>query len=190
MSDSYKIYQYVFPDGKTYIGMTKNTVKERRDQGYQHNKPLKNALREFGWKRIKLIILASGLSKEDACEAEKKYIIEYKSNDPNCGYNISGGGKSTFAGLKHSGAYRKHMSDLYKGRKFSNETLLAMKTAHKNERKAVIQYDLAKNKQFEFESLSDAAESVGGYKSNISRACREKKIYKQSLWAFKGGDDR
>lgn len=33
-----------------------------------------------------------------------------------------------------------------------------------------------------FESLGDAAEAVGGYKSNISRACEEKKIYKGFAW--------
>ena len=47
----YKVYQYCFPDGMLYIGMTKNSIEVRRDQGYQHNPRLRQALRDAGWQK-------------------------------------------------------------------------------------------------------------------------------------------
>lgn len=53
----YKIYKYTFPNGKIYIGMTKNSIQYRKDCGYQHNIQLRDAIRNFGWKNISVEIL-------------------------------------------------------------------------------------------------------------------------------------
>lgn len=187
----YRVYRYVFPDGMIYVGMTKNSIQTRRDQGYQHNKRLQTAIRSVGWAGLTVEILADNLTREQAEEKEKYFISVFRSDNPENGYNVSSGGKSTFAGLKHSESYKKHMSDLYKGRSFSQETLNKMKESHKPERKEVIQYALSGEELKVFESLHDAADKVKGYAANISRACKSGKPYKQSLWAYKkGGDDR
>ena len=113
MNDLYKIYLYKFPDGKVYIGMTKNDLATRRDQGYQHNKPLQEEMRKTGWGNIKTLILEDGLTKESACEREKFYISKFDSTNPKKGFNISKGGKATFKGLHHSKSHRQHLSELY-----------------------------------------------------------------------------
>ena len=186
---SYKIYKYTFPDGKVYIGMTKNSIQTRRDQGYSHNKPLQEALRTAGWKNVIVDILEEGLSHEIACEKERYYIHIMDADKPQYGYNVSKGGKSTFEGLKHTEAYRKKMSELNKGKVFSEETIQKIKTCHTKERKAVIQMSLCEKVLEKFDSLGDAALAVAGHKSNISRACKNGNIYKGFKWAFDEGRD-
>ena len=180
----YKVYMYKFPNGKIYIGATSMDLADRRDCGYNHNKPLKSAMREYGWKNIEKVILADGLSESEAFELEREYIEKLRSTDENVGYNISLGGKSTFAGLKHTDESKKRMSDLYLGRTFSDETLERMKEAHTPERKPVFLVTPNKAIERRFDSLADAADYVSGFKSNISRACKNGKPYKGFYWRF------
>lgn len=181
----YKVYQYIFPDGKMYIGTTKNSIAIRRDQGYQHNKLLQNAMREVGWQNIKVVILADNLSQSEVFNAEKRFIAEYHSNYPNIGYNISNGGKATYQGLKHTVEYRQRMSDLYKGRSFSEQTLQRMKEAHAKERMPVICKTLDGEIIKRYESLNAAAIDIGGHPTNVARACRKiNKTYKGFIWDF------
>ena len=123
----YRIYRYTFPNGKIYIGMTRLTVQERKDCGYQHNIPLKNALKQYGWQSVRVDILETTDNRTEAFELEKQHIAMADSTNPDIGYNISKGGKSTYAGLKHTEEYKRRMSELYKGRSFSSETLSKMK---------------------------------------------------------------
>ena len=182
---SYRVYQYTFPDGMIYIGATKNKVEQRRDQGYQHNKRLQNAMRLAGWANIRVVILADNLTQKEAFEKEKYFIELLDATNLAVGYNLSRGGKATYAGLKHTDEYRQKMSRLYKGKTFSEKTLNRMKEAHKKERKAVVQYTLDGEQINYFESLHDAAKAVGVYPSNISRACKkEAKTCKGYVWFF------
>lgn len=183
-SPSYKVYQYIFPNGKVYVGMTKNSIEQRRDMGYNHNKPLQKAIREYGWNGFEHKIIADNLTILQAEKIEKETIEKYKSNIPDNGYNISAGGRATYAGLKHTEEYKKKMSELYKGRSFSDKTLSRMKEAHKKERKAVISFTLSGELFMKFESLHHAAQAVNGYPSNISRACNNGEPYKALKWAF------
>ena len=187
---TYKIYQYLFPSGKIYIGMTKNSIATRRDQGYQHNKPLQIAIKETGFSNIVVDILEDGLSQNEAFEMEKYYISKFQSNNPQKGFNISKGGKCTFEGLHHTSKHKQHMRELYQGRVFTEEHLTHLREGHKTEQRSVIGI-MPNGDQIQFDGLRDAAESVGGYRSNISRACKNGKPYKGVVWLFtKGGDDR
>lgn len=181
---SYCVYKYVFPDGYTYIGVTGGTVQNRRNCGYQHNKKLRNLVDEYTWKKVETIILEQGLTENDAFEKEKEYIAIEKGINPEKNVNVSLGGKSTFLGLKHTEAYKKHMSDLYKGKQFSNETINKMCESHAKERKPVKKCDDEMNMICVYDSLGDAALDVIGYKSNISRACVSGKKYKGYFWSF------
>lgn len=175
----YKIYRYTFPDGKFYIGMTSLSIEERRDCGYSHNPALKKALK-VGWRKIKAEILDTADTREKAFKLEEYYIDLFDAT--NKGYNISKGGQSTYKGLKHTEEYKKKMSDLCKGKKFSDETLRKLKDAHAWQRRAVISLDYEGNIIKRYKSLSDAAEDVGGHKTNISRACAGHKSYKGFMW--------
>ena len=45
MNENYKVYMHIFPNGKKYIGITKQTLKDRFDSGYGYRiPPMKNAI--------------------------------------------------------------------------------------------------------------------------------------------------
>ena len=181
----YKVYKYTFPDGKIYIGMTHLTIQERRDCGYQHNIPLKNALKKYGWHNVKVDILEIADNRTMAFELEEKYIALSDSTNPKIGYNISKGGKATFTGLKHTESHKRHMSELYKGRTFSAETLAKIKKAHAKECKAVMCLDMNDNVVKVYESCIAAAKDFNSCPSNISRACRKiNKTHKGYRWEW------
>ena len=175
----FKIYRYTFPDGMFYIGMTSLDIAKRRDCGYGHNPKLKKALK-VGWHNVKVDILDTTDSRDKAFELEEYYIKLFDAT--NKGYNISKGGKFTYKGLNHTEDYKKKMSELFRGKKYSDETLSKLRKAHAWQRKAVISLDFEGNVVKRYKSIGDAAEDVGGYKSNIKRACAEQKSYKGFMW--------
>lgn len=182
---SYRVYRYVFPDGKVYVGMTSHTLDRRWTFGYQHNERLTAALREVGINALRREVIVDGLTEEEAERLEQFYIAKFRATDPEYGYNISPGGKATYKGLKHTEEYKRHMSELYKGKVFSPETLQRMREAHKRECIPVVQLSLIGEFIKEHRGLNPAADAVGGYPTNINRACRSGRPYKDSLWRYK-----
>lgn len=90
---SFVVYQHLFPNGKSYIGITGTSVHKRwrNGEGYKHQPKMKRAIDKYGWDNIQHNILAEGLTKEEAEEKEKELIAEFNSIE--CGYNVSIGGK-------------------------------------------------------------------------------------------------
>ena len=179
----YKVYKYIFPNGKVYIGCTHQDLAERRDSGYRHNPTLKTAMREFGWRNIQKVVVQDGLDKETAFQLEIATIANLDATDPNKGYNISLGGTAAFQGRKHTEESKRKISESHKGISPSPESRERMKEAHKAERISVVGTNLNGTSVI-YESLADAAEAVGGYKTNISRACKSGSPYKDMMWAF------
>lgn len=188
MESVYKIYKYTFPSGMIYIGMTKNSISKRKDQGYNHNKRLKTAIREVGFKNIKAEIIEDNLTQEEAYEREIYYIKYYNSADEHYGYNQSKGGKNGFLGLHHTEEHKKYMSEKYKGIKFTDEHIINLRLSHKSQSKPVI-CETKGGEIIKYNSMNDAAKDVGGYISNISRACASGKYYKERKWTFTEGSD-
>lgn len=113
-----------FPNGKKYIGITKQKVEKRwlKGNGYKKNKYMFRAIQKYGWDNIKHIILYDNLTKEEAEQKEVELISNYKSNKRKFGYNIENGGhahcvseetkkknSNAFKGEKHP-MYGKHHS--------------------------------------------------------------------------------
>lgn len=75
---TYYIYRHIAPDGKSYIGKTKDPNKRyQKGKGYRQCPKFWKAIQEFGWENIKHEILAI---TDDDCEArrlEKKMIKKY-----------------------------------------------------------------------------------------------------------------
>lgn len=181
----YKVYKYTFPNGKVYIGMTScETLRKRFEGGYQHNDGMLTAIKEVGWDGFDKEILYDNLTQAEACVLEKQMISKYDSVNPNKGYNISFGGKETFAGLKHTAEHRAYMSQLYKGKEFTDEHIEHLKQAHSKERHPVESLDQNGNVVKYYGSLSEAAEDIGGYKTNVARAVEGNKVYKGFLWRY------
>lgn len=94
-SRRYIIYKHTSPSSKVYIGLTKQDPNRRWQNGigYETQPYFWNAIKKYGWESFSHEILESGLSMAEALEKEKEYISEYKSNNPEYGYNtLEGGG--------------------------------------------------------------------------------------------------
>lgn len=123
---SYCVYMHTTPSGKKYIGITRKVPEKRwlGGYGYRQNHHFYSAIQKYGWDNISHDILADGLSKEEACLLEKKFIKALKSNDKQYGYNKSVGGENPAEGAhwKLSEETRKRQSEAQRGRKWSDES--------------------------------------------------------------------
>ena len=91
----YSVYKHTAPNGKVYIGITKNDPKVRwhGGNGYARNEHFYKAIKKYGWDNITHEVIETGLSCEAACEEEQRLIAEYNSANPKCGYNGTYGGE-------------------------------------------------------------------------------------------------
>lgn len=139
---AYKVYCHTFPDGKKYIGMTRQDLKRRwRDgKGYE-GQPVYDAILKFGWLNVRHEILFDNLTEEEAEIKEIELIEALETCDPDHGYNIEQGGnhsriaESTKRKLskKRKVYYQTHDHPLL-GRHHSKETREKLSKAHKGKK--------------------------------------------------------
>ena len=124
MMNNYTVYMHISPSGKRYIGITSQKTKKRwqNGKGYIGNQHFTNAIEKYGWDNFKHIIIAKGLSEEEAKWLEIELIREWDSTNPSKGYNISLGGEGTngLCGEKHP-MYGKHHTEEAKKRMSENK---------------------------------------------------------------------
>ena len=99
MKNNYCVYKHTSPSGKSYIGIT-NQRPERRWRGGAgyiqrdgNPTPFERAITKYGWDNFTHEILDCNLTKEEACEMERAYIKELKTQDRRYGYNVLAGGE-------------------------------------------------------------------------------------------------
>lgn len=124
----YCVYKHTSPSGKVYIGITcQNSPKNRwdRGRGYMHNYHFVNAVRKYGWDCIKHEIVYTGLTCEEASNAEIELIKQYNSTNRKCGYNLSpgGGGHSVESRTTMS----KNLTKLWKNNQWREDRKQAIK---------------------------------------------------------------
>ena len=97
MNGTYTVYKHTGPTGKVYIGITRREPRKRFDggRGYAHSPHFSAAIKKYGWDAFQHDILLTGLTREDAEEAEIRLIAEYKSTDRRFGYNADTGGSAS-----------------------------------------------------------------------------------------------
>ena len=113
---SYTVYMHVSPNNKKYIGITCQKVEHRwrNGKGYINNDYFIKAIEKYGWDNFKHIIIAKGLSEEEAKWLEIELIREWNTNVRRCGYNITLGGESG-SGLKHTEEWKQKHGIRMKG---------------------------------------------------------------------------
>lgn len=86
------IYLLSFPNGKHYVGRTKNTLRQRliehktrATKNYQH--PLYYAINKYGWDNIEKVELYTASTEEELVIKELEYIKQY--NSLHNGYNLT-----------------------------------------------------------------------------------------------------
>ena len=90
------IYKYTFPDGKVYIGQTRNPEKRKRDHIDPKigpvNKGFWEAYQRFGTYEYQVIREIESDNEDELIDLlnryESGYIHQYKADDPKYGYNL------------------------------------------------------------------------------------------------------
>lgn len=93
---TYTVYMHIFPNKKTYIGITKTDVRERWGTdgvGYSGQSLMNRAINKYGWENVEHIIIAERLTKKEACQLEIDMIKYWNTTDANDGYNVTSGGE-------------------------------------------------------------------------------------------------
>ena len=128
--DNYKVYRHTSPSGKTYIGITRQDVKKRWEngRGYKECPAFNKAIKKYGWDNIKHEILFKGLTKEEAEQKEIELIAKYKSNQKQYGYNIENGGNCCGT---HSEETKRKIGLKNKGKIVTQETRKKLSESHK-----------------------------------------------------------
>ena len=187
MSD-FSVYMHINKiNGKRYVGIThhKNlNIRWINGKGYFRNKHFSDAINKYGWDSFEHIVVESGLSKEQACEIERRLIKEYDTQNKYKGYNITDGGEY----FHHSEESKKLMSKNRKGkgmRQFSEEHKHKLRENHSGgvEKKKVLCIETG----IIYESINDAARAVNINKKLISNCCRNVPHYNTAKgyhWRF------
>jgi len=111
-------------NGKVYIGQTTQPLNERkRHHKYMSLKgdrrtPFQIALLDEGFDNFTWKQRDTFNNAEELTAKEKHWVAFYKANDPQYGYNITGGGIAA----KHTEETKRKISRIVKGRKVSEET--------------------------------------------------------------------
>lgn len=133
-NDNWKVYKHTnLINGKVYIGVTKQNVQRRwRDgEGYR-TQMFYRAIQKYGWDNFKHEVLADWISS-DKIDRYETYLVElYRSDDPNFGYNLEGGGKINKV---VSAETREKMRALALNRVVSQETREKISKANKGKKR-------------------------------------------------------
>ena len=190
--NNYYVYEHICPNGKRYIGITSQTPEKRWGKsgvGYRaHNQHFYNAILKYGWSNIAHNIIASGLSKEEACKTEQFFIALYNTANRDFGYNKSTGGEKPGTGVRRtlSEETRRKISETQKGKKIDQETIRkrvetrkgykhSEETKEKMSRAAMIpilQIDTSGKPICKFDSILTAATQTNVAKQNICKCCK------------------
>lgn len=87
------VYIHTSPNGKKYVGITKQIPEVRWNYGcgYHNNTHFYRAIKKYGWNNFKHEIVASGLTKNEALHMEIDLIKKFNSFKN--GYDLSFGGE-------------------------------------------------------------------------------------------------
>ena len=176
-------------------------------KGYVKNRYFYDAILKYGWENFQHIVIAEGLTKEEACELEKALIAGCKTTDPKHGYNMSMGGESGTYGIKFGSEFgetvRNRMTGPLNhnyGKKFSEETCRKLSNVRKGKWSPRQQEALAKvhmkcRKQIicldtgvVYESLTEAARINQIPERGIGAVCRGEQLSSHGMhWAYYTG---
>lgn len=205
----YKITNNI--NGKIYIGKSKNIghrLNQHRQNARRGTMPIYRAFRKYGLGNFtfEIIYIASDVLSFELCSLERKYIKQYKSNNPRYGYNATDGGdggelndiaKAKFNTIVKSDAWRKRISENKKKwwaenrdeimdsikarveiRKLSQTSKQAnIKKIKKRDTKKVCCIE----KQCTFDSMTDAAVACRTRESSIWQVCNGRNEYAGGL---------
>ena len=127
LNKPYIVYKHISPNGKEYVGMTRNIKKRWEGNGcsYTKNSEFRNDIMKYGWDNFQHIIVKDNLSVDEASKLEDELIVDAKNRG--VAYNISRGGiggshPAWNKGIPLSVEQKAKLSTANKGKKLSDET--------------------------------------------------------------------
>lgn len=177
----YTVYMHRHKEsGKVYIGCTKKKLSKRFENGNGYKKCTRfwNAIQKDGFDAFDHLVIKSGLSQDEAQKEEERLIVLYDAINPANGYNLRNGGRHNYPCEE----VRKRISAAKMNHPVSEETREKLR---KFNQKKVIQLTMEGSPIQVFDSLTDAANAVGAFKSNIYAVCSgKKKSSKNFKWKY------
>lgn len=148
------IYKISFPNGKVYIGQTKNVVLRVKDylNSDRENRFVTRAIKKYPQEEILFSILET-CTQLELNEKEKSHIASFKSNDRVFGYNLTRGGNYEF---------------------LITPEITRNKIQANTRKKKVSCYDLTGKLLQIYESLSAAERNLNIPVQDIIRCCKSK----------------
>ena len=132
MEMNYKVYVHINKvNGKRYYGITRTEVEERwkNGKGYKRHEYFTRAIEKYGWNEgFEHIVIARGLTEEEAKWLEIELIREWDTRNKDKGYNITKGGDDN---PMNNEEVRKKASESHKGMTLSEETKKKMSKVRK-----------------------------------------------------------
>ena len=116
----YLVYVHTVPNGKKYVGITRQD-KERRwlkGAGYEHQPKFYKAIQEYGRRNILHEVIAENLTEQEARQMEKEYISKFGCYDMN-GYNTKSGGKDKWINIRCTEQERQDITEQAKANNMS-----------------------------------------------------------------------
>ena len=201
VENNYIVYCHESPNGKRYVGITRQLFWKRWNGGigYCKNRHFSNAIKKYGWENFEHYILFENMSKDRAKEKEIELIALWDLTDHCKGYNISKGGDypapmSKFGRKRISKSLQGNLHGLGKKRTDEVKRILSIQKTGKNNpmfgkpshrRRSVIQYDLSFNVVAIFDSLYEAKEMTGVLSGNIAMCCsRQRNQAGGFIWRY------
>lgn len=181
LSRRYIVYRHTAPSGKSYIGITTKSIRERIRGGYNHNIFMKRAIEKYGWENITTEIISDHATREEASLLEAYYIESLETRDHTKGYNIEEGGVKR---KSYSEETRRKISEAAKKRHrpCSEETRVKLISIAKG--KAVRNVDTGE----EYSSAREAFRQTGISYKGISAVCHGYKKHAGGFrWEFVNG---
>ena len=171
MDKPYKVYMHRHKEnGKVYIGCTKKPLSKRFENGKGYVKCSRfwEAICQDGFDAFEHIVVLEGLSREEAYAVEEKLVDAYDAMNPEKGYNLRRGGLHNVPCPEVG----RKISQIKMNHEVSEATREKLRQYHG---KKVLQKTMNGEPIRVFDSLSEAAKAVGGFKSNIYAVCAGRK---------------
>lgn len=197
----YTVYQHIFPNGKRYVGVTRNRVEKRwgyRGSNYK-SQIVGRAIEKYGWDNIRHEVFAVCDTKEQAERLERWLVKRFDTTNPAHGYNVLPGGDVSAndatpemryklgngsRGRRRTEEEKRKISDGCKrafnrpesngcfGKKASEKTKEKMREAHAYIAKPVDCYTKDGKFVCRFRTINEAAQFVGGAGSSVCAISR------------------
>lgn len=161
------IYTNLKDNNKKYIGQTSSSLEERAGSNfinYKESWRFYSAITEFGADSFSREIVFETLDEDEADNMEIQLIKNFKTQNPDFGYNIQPGGKNFIMDDK----IRKKIGEKVKNsKKFKKNNFIA-------HAKKVVSIDVETKKFKIYDSLTIAANDLNVSRGNIGSICHGK----------------